>query len=113
MIIIKTIFYCSTFNNLSQLGFYYSIVLFVLFNPNRQFVQRATRIEDCQQILRLAKTDILRIHSDMEMDKEVQSREKTLYRYYCEAILVFRHVQCPRAVEALMVSSSFLMSLYV
>ncbi|XDV26262.1 hypothetical protein PO909_030020 [Leuciscus waleckii] len=35
------------------------------------------------------------------MNKEGPRTDKTLYRYFCEALLVFKHMQCPQAVEAL------------
>ncbi|XP_073701792.1 uncharacterized protein [Garra rufa] len=65
----------------------------------RPFVDGTHCIKDCQRILRKAKPDFLRIHSNLLMGKEVSNKEKTLYRYYCEAILVFRHMQRPGVVE--------------
>ncbi|KAK2907361.1 hypothetical protein Q8A67_006346 [Cirrhinus molitorella] len=65
----------------------------------RLFANDAPCIKDCQMILRVAKPDFLRIHGDLLMGKEVTNTEKTLYRYYCEALLVFRHMQRPGAVE--------------
>ncbi|KAK2915691.1 hypothetical protein Q8A67_000065 [Cirrhinus molitorella] len=56
-------------------------------------------IKDCQKILRVAKPDFLRIHDNLLTRKKVSNTEKTLYRYYCEALLVFRHMQRPGAVE--------------
>ncbi|XP_077083203.1 uncharacterized protein LOC143736351 [Siphateles boraxobius] len=64
-------------------------------------VQRAPSIKDCQKILRVAKPDVLRIQRDLEVGRELSNTDKTLYRYYCEALLVFVHMQRPRAVEAL------------
>uniref|UniRef100_A0A8C1S358 Si:dkey-23a23.2 n=1 Tax=Cyprinus carpio TaxID=7962 RepID=A0A8C1S358_CYPCA len=58
-------------------------------------------IKDCQKILREAKPDFLWIHENLLMGKKVSNTEKTLYRYYCEALLVFRHMQLPGAVEGL------------
>ncbi|XP_016112289.1 uncharacterized protein [Sinocyclocheilus grahami] len=58
-------------------------------------------IKDCQKILRVAKPDFLRIHENLLMGKVVSNTKKTLYRYYCEALLVFRHMQSPGAVEGL------------
>lgn len=73
---------------------------------HRRFVDGAPGIKDCQTILRVAKPDFLRIHGDLLKRKELSNTEKTLYRYYCEALLVFRHMQRPGTVEALTVSSS-------
>ncbi|KAL1277210.1 hypothetical protein QQF64_023883 [Cirrhinus molitorella] len=56
-------------------------------------------IKDCQKILKVAKPDFLRIHENLLSGQEVSNTEKTLYRYYCEALLVFRHMQRPGAVE--------------
>ncbi|XP_059364909.1 uncharacterized protein si:dkey-23a23.2 [Carassius carassius] len=58
-------------------------------------------IKDCQKILREAKPDFLCIHKNLLIGKKVSNAEKMLYRYYCEALLVFRHMQLPGAVEGL------------
>ncbi len=63
----------------------------------------APSTEDCQKIF-------LRIYGKLLKGSEVSNAEKTLYCYYCEAILVFRHHQCPGAVDGLMGSSSILAS---
>lgn len=80
-----------------------------MFNPNR--VHLAPGIEDCQKIITLAKSDVLRIQRNMDKDKEGPRTDKTLYWYFCEALLVFKHIQCPQAMEALTVSSYILMSI--
>lgn len=82
-----------------------------MFNSNSWFVQRAPGIKDCQKILRVAKSDVLRIQRDLQVGRELSNTDRTLYRYYCEALLVFVHMQRPGAVEALTVSSSILTSL--
>nr|XP_055049489.1 uncharacterized protein LOC129434954 [Misgurnus anguillicaudatus] len=70
--------------------------------PQTRVVKRwAPAITDCQKILRVAKSDVLRIQRDVQVGRELSSTHKTLYRYYCEALLVFVHMQRPRAVEAL------------
>lgn len=79
-----------------------SIVLFVMFNPNS--VQSNPGIRECQRILREAKSDVASIQRDLKMDRKPSSTDNTLYRYYCEAFLVFHHMQHPGAVEALTVS---------
>ncbi|XP_073687498.1 uncharacterized protein [Garra rufa] len=58
-------------------------------------------MQDCQKILTAAKADFLRIRGNLLKGGEVSGAEKTLYRYYCEAVLVFRHLQGPGAVEVL------------
>ncbi len=60
----------------------------------------------CQKILKAAKADFLKIYGNILKGSEVSNAEKTLFRYYCEALLVFRHMQCPGAVEGFTVSSS-------
>lgn len=86
--------------------------LSVMFNPNSRFVQRAPGIKDCQRIVRVAKPDVLRIQRDLQVGRELSNTDQTLYRYYCEALLVFVHMQRPRAVEAMTVSSSIVTSLH-
>ncbi|XP_016107636.1 uncharacterized protein, partial [Sinocyclocheilus grahami] len=62
----------------------------------------APSTKDFQKILKAAKADFLQIYGNLLKGSEVTNSEKTMYRYYCEAILIFRHHQCPRAVEGLM-----------
>ncbi|CAM4575487.1 unnamed protein product [Leuciscus chuanchicus] len=69
--------------------------------PSVRVVQRAPGIKDCQKILRVAKSDVLRIQRDLQLGRELSNTDKTLYLYYCEELLVFVHMQRPRAVEAL------------
>ncbi|KAI2647250.1 N-lysine methyltransferase KMT5A-A [Labeo rohita] len=61
----------------------------------------APSTKDWQKILKVAKADFLQIYGNLQRGSKVSSAEKTLYRYYCEAILVFRHHQCPGALEGL------------
>ncbi|XP_039509529.1 uncharacterized protein LOC120464212 [Pimephales promelas] len=69
--------------------------------PQTRLVQRAPGIKHCQKIVRVAKPDVLRIQRDLQAGRELSNTDQTLYRYYCEALLVFVHMQRPRAVEAL------------
>ncbi|XP_039524970.1 uncharacterized protein LOC120477439 [Pimephales promelas] len=66
-----------------------------------RLVQTAPGIKHCQKIVRVAKPDVLRIQRDLQAGRELSNTDQTLYRYYCEALLVFVHMQGPRAVEAL------------
>ncbi|KAK7152442.1 hypothetical protein R3I93_010609 [Phoxinus phoxinus] len=68
---------------------------------HRRFGDRARSIRDCQGILRVAQSDFLRIHGDLLKGTAVSNPEKTLYRCYCEALLVYRHMQCPGAITGL------------
>ncbi|XP_039537518.1 uncharacterized protein LOC120485802 [Pimephales promelas] len=69
--------------------------------PQTRLVQRAPGIKHCQKIVRVAKPDVLRIQRDLQAGRELSNTDQTLYRYYCEALLVFVHMQRPTAVEAL------------
>ncbi|XP_039527510.1 uncharacterized protein LOC120479279 isoform X1 [Pimephales promelas] len=69
--------------------------------PQTRLVQTAPGIKHCQKIVRVAKPDVLRIQRDLQAGRELSNTDQTLYRYYCEALLVFVHMQRPRAVEAL------------
>ncbi|XP_067266650.1 uncharacterized protein [Chanodichthys erythropterus] len=73
---------------------------------SRRCAEDAPGIKDCQQILQVAKLDFLRLHGDLVGGKVLSNTDMTLYRYYCEALLVYRHMQRPGAVEGLTVSSS-------
>ncbi|KAA0720553.1 hypothetical protein E1301_Tti019683 [Triplophysa tibetana] len=68
---------------------------------HRGFVDVPPTITDCQLILRAAKPDFLRINATLQNRLELSNTDKTMFRYYCEALLVFRHMQCPQAVESL------------
>lgn len=84
-----------------------------MFNPNRRFVQRAPGISECQRILTVAKSDVARIHSDLKMNRKPSNTDNTLYRYYCEALWAFNHMQHPGAVEARFTLSVFYMHFIV
>ncbi|CAM4574620.1 unnamed protein product [Leuciscus chuanchicus] len=51
--------------------------------------------------LESGKVTFDKMQSDLETDVELSDTEKTKYRYWCEALLVFRHMQRPIDVEAL------------
>ncbi|CAM4533146.1 unnamed protein product [Leuciscus chuanchicus] len=72
-----------------------------LFCPNRFFLFGIAALKDCQTILRVAKPEINRMCQDLEMGRKLGHRESTMYRYYCEATLVFAHMLRPIAVESL------------
>jgi len=57
--------------------------------------------------------DVERIKGDLQVGRKISSADMTFYRYYCEAVLVFKHLQLPGAVEDFTVSSSNVMSLYL
>ncbi|XP_051551677.1 uncharacterized protein LOC127439557 [Myxocyprinus asiaticus] len=67
-------------------------------------LSRAHAASECREILRVSKADFLNIFGQFISGAEVDNSEKTMYRYYCEAIMVFRHFQRPGAVEGLTVS---------
>ncbi|XDV26260.1 hypothetical protein PO909_030018 [Leuciscus waleckii] len=50
-------------------------------------------------VLNKANTDVEMIRGDLQVGRKISNADMTLYRYYCEAILVYRHMQLPGAVE--------------
>ncbi|KAI7790335.1 hypothetical protein IRJ41_024801, partial [Triplophysa rosa] len=67
----------------------------------RLFADGPPTITDCQMILRGAKPDFLNINANLQNGLEISNTDMTMFRYYCEALLVFHHMQCPQAVESL------------
>ncbi|XP_048011727.1 uncharacterized protein LOC125245171 isoform X2 [Megalobrama amblycephala] len=68
------------------------------------FLEGEKSLQECQAVLRKAKKDMLSIYGRMLEGDHVASEEKTIFRYYCEAILILGHFQRPGAVERLTVS---------
>ncbi|KAK2814259.1 hypothetical protein Q5P01_000661 [Channa striata] len=66
-------------------------------------VEGQKTISECQRLLRNAKKDMLGIFGNLQEEKIVSAEEKTLFRYYCEAILILGHFQRPGAVEGMTV----------
>ncbi|KAK2814570.1 hypothetical protein Q5P01_000189 [Channa striata] len=64
-------------------------------------VEGQKTISECQRLLRNAKKDMLGIFGNLQEEKIVSAEEKTLFRYYCEAILILGHFQRPGAVEGM------------
>ncbi|XP_051527929.1 uncharacterized protein LOC127425713 [Myxocyprinus asiaticus] len=69
-----------------------------------RFVEGSHSIKDCQEVLRVSKADFLNIFGQFISGAELDNRDKTMYRCYCEAIVVFCHFQHQGAVEGLTVS---------
>lgn len=61
-------------------------------------------VYECQEILRVAKPDTLDIFGRTLAGTEVSDTERTMYRYYLEAIIVMGHFQRPGAVGGMTVS---------
>ncbi|XP_062305981.1 uncharacterized protein LOC134010129 [Osmerus eperlanus] len=61
-------------------------------------------VADCQDILKVAKADFLKIFKKLMDESDVSEVEKTSFRYYCEAVMVLRHFQLPGAVEGMTVT---------
>ncbi|ROJ64732.1 N-lysine methyltransferase KMT5A-A [Anabarilius grahami] len=57
-------------------------------------------LQDCQRVLRVSKADMLIIHRKLQDQQHVEEDQRTLFRYFCEAILVLRYFQRPEAVRA-------------
>ncbi|KAK7880477.1 hypothetical protein WMY93_032884 [Mugilogobius chulae] len=62
------------------------------------FVGPKTSVHKLRAVLREAKNDTLGIFGRFLSGEDVTEEEKTRYRYYCEAILIFGHLQLPGAV---------------
>ncbi|XP_041832394.1 uncharacterized protein LOC121634055 [Melanotaenia boesemani] len=63
-----------------------------------------TTVHSCQKVLREAKKDVLEIYGQLLKHEPVTEEQNTLYRYYCEAILLLGHFQRPGAVDGLTVT---------
>ncbi|XP_026209063.1 uncharacterized protein LOC113157682 isoform X1 [Anabas testudineus] len=70
----------------------------------QRFLGSPKSVRDCQKLLSVAKNDMLRIFANLQEGRFVGSDEKTLYRYYCEAILILGHFQRPAALQGMTVS---------
>lgn len=70
-----------------------------------RFLQGQKSLSECQKLLHKAKKDMLGIFGNLQADKFVSAEDKTLFRYYCEAILILGHFQRPGAVEGMTVST--------
>ncbi|XP_048024140.1 uncharacterized protein LOC125253925 [Megalobrama amblycephala] len=66
-----------------------------------RFLEGEKSLQECQAVLRKAKKDMLSVYGRMLEGDHVSSEEKTIFRYYCEAILILGHFQRPGAVEGL------------
>ncbi|XP_048022493.1 uncharacterized protein LOC125252888 [Megalobrama amblycephala] len=69
-----------------------------------RFIEGEKSLQECQAVLRKAKKDMLSVYGRMLEGDHVASEEKTIFHYYCEAILILGHFQRPGAVEGLTVS---------
>ncbi|KAK9977256.1 hypothetical protein ABG768_019077 [Culter alburnus] len=68
------------------------------------FIEGEKSLRECQAVLRKAKKDMLSVYGRMLEGDHVASEEKTIFRYYCEAILILGHFLRPGAVEGLTIS---------
>ncbi|XP_048064780.1 uncharacterized protein LOC125279313 [Megalobrama amblycephala] len=66
-----------------------------------RFLEGEKSLQECQAVLRKAHKDMLSVYGRMLEGDHVASEEKTMFRYYCEAILILAHFQRPGAVEGL------------
>ncbi|XP_022535113.2 uncharacterized protein LOC111194629 [Astyanax mexicanus] len=65
------------------------------------FVEGSRSVAECQEVLRVANRDFLSVYGRLISNGVVSESEKTMYRYYCEAIMVLRQFQRPGAVEGM------------
>ncbi|KAA0712514.1 N-lysine methyltransferase KMT5A [Triplophysa tibetana] len=57
-------------------------------------------LEDCQRVLRASQEDMFGIHRKLMDQQHVEEEQRTMFRYFCEAILVLIYFQRPEAVRA-------------
>ncbi|XP_059367564.1 uncharacterized protein LOC132106000 [Carassius carassius] len=57
-------------------------------------------LQDCQRVLRVSQADMLDIHRKLLDQQDVEEDQRTLFRYFCGAILVLRYFLRPEAVRA-------------
>lgn len=69
-----------------------------------RFLEGEKSLQECQVVLWKAKKDMLAIYGRLMEGDHVASDEKTIFRYYCEAILILGHFQRPGVVEGITVS---------
>lgn len=70
-----------------------------------RFIGNEHNLHDCQRLLRESKNDMLGIYGKLLEHQHVDEEQKTLFRYYCDAILILKHFQRPGAVEGMTVST--------
>ncbi|XP_067271178.1 uncharacterized protein [Pseudorasbora parva] len=66
-----------------------------------RFQEGKKSLQECQAVLRKAKKDMLSVYGRLLEGDHVASEGKTMFCYYCEAILILSHFQRPGAVEAI------------
>ncbi|KAK2863559.1 hypothetical protein Q5P01_003092 [Channa striata] len=68
------------------------------------FVEGQKSLAECQRVLLDSNKDMLGILRNLQEDKQVSAEEKTLFRYYCEAVLLLGHVQRPTVAEKMTIT---------
>ncbi|KAL2093818.1 hypothetical protein ACEWY4_011130 [Coilia grayii] len=68
-----------------------------------RLVESTHSVSERQEILRVAKTDFLDVYRRLLVKKNVSNNRKTMYRYYCEAVVVLAHYQRPGVAEGMTV----------
>lgn len=69
------------------------------------FIGDKQTLHDCQRVLRVTMKDMLGIYGKLLERKHVDKKQKTLFRYYCEGILILKHFQRPGAVQGMTVNT--------
>ncbi|XP_077357112.1 uncharacterized protein LOC144004069 [Festucalex cinctus] len=67
----------------------------------KRLMEGTKSVSECQEILWVAKSDFLAVFGKFITKERLTEKEKTIYRYYCEALLVLKHYQRPGAVEGM------------
>lgn len=61
-------------------------------------------VSQCQEVLQVAKPDFLDIFGRLITHQPINDSQKTMYRYYLEAIIVLQNFQRPRVAEKMTVN---------
>ncbi|MEQ2173385.1 hypothetical protein GOODEAATRI_031618 [Goodea atripinnis] len=69
-----------------------------------RYVDGQRSLHECHKVMWVCKKDMLGLFAKLLEHKEISTEEKTLFRYYCEAIILLKHYQRPGVVEGFTLS---------
>ncbi|MEQ2201261.1 hypothetical protein XENOCAPTIV_009901 [Xenoophorus captivus] len=69
-----------------------------------RYVEGQRSLHECHKVMRVCKKDMFGLFAKLLEHKQISREEKTLFRYYCEAIILLKHYQRPGVVEGFTVS---------
>ncbi|MEQ2176415.1 hypothetical protein GOODEAATRI_027730, partial [Goodea atripinnis] len=64
-----------------------------------RYVEGQRSLHECHKVMRVCKKDMLGLFAKLLEQKQISREEKTLFLYYCEAIILLKHYQRPGVVE--------------